>query len=56
MMDKNEYELYFLIGSTNVKKQLLSVANGKLLDNSLTFRYDVDLKKEIEEFDDLGIF
>ena len=54
LLDKNEYELYFLIGSTNVKKQIYTTSNGKVKDDSVTFEYEKSLKTELEEFDDLG--
>lgn len=54
LLDKNEYELYFLIGSTNVKKQIYTMSNGKVKDDSVTFEYEKSLKTELEEFDDLG--
>jgi len=54
LLDKDEYELYFLIGSTNVKIQKYPLSNGKMQDDSVTFKYEKDLKTELEEFDDLG--
>ena len=54
LLDKNEYELYFLVGSTNVKKQFFTMYDGKVKDDSVIFTYKKDLKTEMQEFDDLG--
>ena len=54
MLDKDEYELYFLIGSHNIKRQSYTLYNGKMKDDSVIFKYDEKLKAEIEKFDDLG--
>lgn len=33
---------------------MFTMANGKVKDDSVIFKYDKDLKTELEEFDDLG--
>ena len=54
MLNKDEYELYFLIGSHNIKRQYYTLYNGKMKDDSVVFKYDKKLKAEIEKFEDLG--